>query len=333
MDVVFDDAKSPTVEHFAGGGSDAARGDVGDGFAGVVHGFENGEERFDGFGLAREFYRDFGNETERAFGTDEEAGEIVGAGVALFAADADDFAAGENEFEGGDVIGGDTAGEGVRTAGVFGDVAADSGRFLAGGVRREVEAGVFDGARDVEIYYARLNDGALIVEIEFENAIHTRENEHESAGAGECATGEAGASAAAEDGDVVLVCEADDFGNFGGGGREGDEIGASFFDGAVIFIEDEVFGAGEDAVMAQELLQCSDEGAMLLRIRRWWDAGHGVIRVAQMTGCGEMTWTYIGEKLSEWKCGRFARRKHLSGNGVYQDLSPILRNPLLESLQ
>ena len=130
-----------------------------------------------------------------------------------------------------------------------------------------------------------------------------------------------------------MIREADDFGNFGGGGRENDEIGAAFFDGAVIFVEDEVFGTGEDAVMAQELLQCANEGAMRLRIRRWWDAGHGVIRVAQMTGCGEMTWTYIGEKLSEWKCGRFARRKHLSGNGVYQDLSPTLRNPLLESLQ
>ena len=121
---------------------------------------------------------------------------------------------------------------------------------MAGGIGSEVKTGMFDGASDVEIYYAGLNDGALIVEIEFENAIHTRENEHESAGAGECATGEAGASAAAEDGDVVLVCEADYFGNFGGGGREGDEIGASFFDGAVIFIEDEVFGAGEDGVAA-----------------------------------------------------------------------------------
>src|SRR5262249_35579177 len=135
-------------------------------------GFENGEKRFDGFGLARELDGDFGDESQRAFGADEEAGEIVGAGVALLAADADDVSVGEDEFEGGDVIGGDAAGERMRAAGVFGDVAADGGGFLARWIRREVEAGVFDGAGDVEIYDARLDDGALIFEIEFEDAVH-----------------------------------------------------------------------------------------------------------------------------------------------------------------
>src|ERR1700722_2948562 len=86
VNVVFDDAEGPTVEHFAGGGGDAARGDVGDGFAGVCDGFENGEGGLDGFGLAGQFHGDFGDERERAFGADEKAGEVVGAGVALFAA-------------------------------------------------------------------------------------------------------------------------------------------------------------------------------------------------------------------------------------------------------
>ncbi len=131
VNVVLDDAERPAVEHFAGGGSDAASGDVGDAFGGVVHSFENGEKCFDGFGLAGQLDGDFGNESEGAFGADEEAGEIVGAGVALFAADANDFAVGEDEFEGGDVVGGDAVGERMRSAGVFGDVAADGGGFLA----------------------------------------------------------------------------------------------------------------------------------------------------------------------------------------------------------
>ena len=255
VNVVFDDAEGPTVEHFAGGGRDATGGDVGDGFAGVVHGFEYGEERFDGFGLAREFDGNFGDESESAFGADEEAGEIVGAGVALLAADADDFAAGEDEFQRGDVVGGDAIGERVRAAGVFSDVSADGGRFLTGGIGREVEAGVFDGACYVEIYDARLDDGALVVEIEFEDAIHAREDEHEAAGAGERPSGKPGASAATEDGNVVLVCEADDFGDFGSAGREDDEVGTAFFDGAVVFVEDEVFGAGEDGILAEKSLQ------------------------------------------------------------------------------
>jgi len=256
VNVIFDDAKRPAVEHFAGGGSDAARGDVGDGFAGVVHCFENGEERFDRFGLARQLDGDFGDESERAFGADEETGEIVGAGVALLAADADDFSVGrEDEFKSGDVIGGDAVRECVRAAGVFGDVAADGGGFLAGGIRCEVEASVFDSPGNVEVYDAGLDDSALIIEIEFENAIHAREDEHESAGTGERTAGEAGAGAATEDGHVVLGGEADNLGDFGGGAREGDEVGAPFFDGAVVFVEDEVFGTGEYGVFAEKFLQ------------------------------------------------------------------------------
>lgn len=48
---------------------------------------------------------------------------------------------------------------------------------------------MFDGASDVEIDYAGLDDGALIFEIEFEDAIHAGEDEHEAAAAGERATG------------------------------------------------------------------------------------------------------------------------------------------------
>ena len=169
----------------------------------------------------------------------------------MLAADADDLAAGQDEFESGDVIGGDAAGEGVRAACIFGDVAADGGGFLAGGIGSEVEAGVFDGAGDVEIDDTGLDDGALIFEIEFEDAVHAGEDEHESAGAGERAAREAGAGAAAEDGDVVLIGQADDLGDFGSRRREDDEIGAAFFDGAVVFVEDEVFGEREDGGFAE----------------------------------------------------------------------------------
>jgi hypothetical protein len=298
MDVVLDDAECPAVEHFASGGSDAARGDVGDGFGGVVYRFEYGEQRFDRFGFASQLDGDFGDESERAFGADEEAGEVVGAGVALLAADAYDFSAGgEDEFESGDVIGGDAIGECVRAAGVFGDVAADGGGFLAGGIGCEVEAGVFDGAGDVEIYDAGLNDGALVFEVEFKDAIHPREHEHEAAGTGERAAGEAGACTAAEDRDVVLVGEADNLRDLGGGRREGDEVGAAFFDGAVVFVEDEVFGAGEDGVVTEKFLERASEVAVGFRVWRCRDAWHGGIRLAQMERSGEMTWTYLEEEL------------------------------------
>ena len=75
--VCFDRAYGPAVEHLAGGGCDAARGDVHDGFGGVVHCVENRQQRFHRFRKARKLHGDFRDQRERAFGTDEKAGEIV----------------------------------------------------------------------------------------------------------------------------------------------------------------------------------------------------------------------------------------------------------------
>ena len=139
---------------------------------------------------------------------------------------------------------------------------------------------MFDGAGDVVIYDARLDDGALIFEVEFEDAIHAGEDEHESAGAGKRATGEAGAGAAAEDGDVVLRGEADNLGDFGGRRGEDDDVGTAFFDGAVVLVEADVFGEGENGGIAEEFL----EGAGEVAERILWDGGHDGIRLAQMGG-------------------------------------------------
>src|SRR5256884_985286 len=73
---VFDDTECPAIEHFANRGNDGARGNVHDGFGGVVDGIEDREERFDGFGLAGELHGDFGDERQRAFRTDQDAGQV-----------------------------------------------------------------------------------------------------------------------------------------------------------------------------------------------------------------------------------------------------------------
>src|SRR4029077_2735127 len=98
MDVVLDGAQRPTIEHLASGGSNGAGGDVGNGFSSVVNRIKNCEQRFHGFRLARKFYGDFGDESERAFRADEKTSEVIARRVTVFAADADDFAVGKNEF-------------------------------------------------------------------------------------------------------------------------------------------------------------------------------------------------------------------------------------------
>ena len=87
----------------------------------------------------------------------------------------------------------------------------------------------------------------------------------------------------------------DDLGDFGGGGGESDEVGATFFYGAVVFVEDKVFGAGEDRWVAEKFFEGADEVA---RGRVCRVVGHGGIRLAQMGRGWEMTRGYIEEELS-----------------------------------
>jgi hypothetical protein len=166
VNVGFDGAERPAIEHFARRGSDATRGDVDDGFGGVVESFKNSQKSLYGFGKAREFYGDFGDERESAFGADEKSQEIVAGGVERGAADADEFAGGKHGFESQSVIGGDAVSQGVRAAGIFRNIATDGAGFLAGRIGREVQAGVRDGGAEIGIDYSGLDGGALIVDVD-----------------------------------------------------------------------------------------------------------------------------------------------------------------------
>jgi len=87
-----------------------------------------------------------------------------------------------------------------------------------------------------------LDDGALIFDVEFENAIHAREDEHHAAGACERAAGKSRAGAATDDGDVILCRELCDARNVFGGMGENDEVRTAFFDGAVVLIKKKILG-------------------------------------------------------------------------------------------
>lgn len=213
---ILDNSKSPAVEHFASRGSDGSGGDIDDRFRGVIDGIENGEKRPNGFRLAGKLYGDFGNEGKCAFGANEKGSEIVAPRVAVLAADSDDFAIRENEFEGGDVIAGDAVRKGVWAAGIFCDVAADCAGFLARRIRSEVQSVRFGRESEVKIDDAGLDNRAVIFSVKSENAIHARKNDHHAAGARERATGEPGPGTAADDGNVMLPGKLDDARNMFG---------------------------------------------------------------------------------------------------------------------
>ena len=72
------------------------------------------------------------------------------------------------------MISGDAVGQGVRPAGIIGDIAADGAGGLAAGIRRVEEAVFGDGFGDIEIDHAGFDNGDAVLQIDFQNAIQTR---------------------------------------------------------------------------------------------------------------------------------------------------------------
>lgn len=171
------------------------------------------------------------------------------------AANADDFAVGENEFESHDVICGHAVGQSVRATGVFRDVATDGAGLLAGRVGREVEAVRCGGQAKIEVDDAGLDDRALIPRVDGEDAVHARKNDHHPAGAGECSAGKTSTSPATHDGNVVFRGESGDLRDLLRGGRKDDDVGAAFLDRSVVFVEHDIFGLKKNARRAEQFFE------------------------------------------------------------------------------
>ena len=156
------------------------------------------------------------------------------------------------------MVDGDAVGQRVRTTGIFGDVAADGAGFLAGRIGSKIETSVFDGASDIEIHHAGLDNGAGIFEIELQDAVHPREHDHDAAAARERAARETCSRAAADNGHVVFRCELDDARDVFRGVREYDQVRARFFDRAVVLVEDEILDLMEDIRRAEQGIQFAE---------------------------------------------------------------------------
>jgi len=169
------------------------------------------------------------------------------------------FAVGQDQAESGDVIGGDSVSEGMRAPGIFRNVAADGAGFLTGGIGSEVKAVRFDGAGKVRVDQTGLDGSTLIFEVDFQDAVHAREGDHDAAGAGKGASGKAGACATTDDGSVAVGSEFDDTGDLFRGGGKNDRFGPAFFHRSVIFVKEQVLGSVQDSVVANEPLKFASE--------------------------------------------------------------------------
>ena len=81
------------------------------------------------------------------------------------------------------MIGGHTVGQSVRPAGIFRNISANGAGTLAGRIGRVEIAARLDCECDIQVHDARLQHGALVFEIDFEDAIHASECDGDAAGA------------------------------------------------------------------------------------------------------------------------------------------------------
>ena len=130
----FHHAQHHPIEHFHSHRRDGARGDFGHRASGVLVGFVYRQSGLDGFRLAHQARGYPRDQRHGALRPGQQARQIVSRQVELGAAGLHHRAIGQHHFEPQHVVGGDPVRQGVRSAGVFGDVAADGAGALAGRV-------------------------------------------------------------------------------------------------------------------------------------------------------------------------------------------------------
>ena len=137
----------------------------------------------DGFRCGQQFQGGFGDEGKRAFGADQQAGEVV-AGDALggAAAGADFLAAAGDGAQSQYEIAGDAVFDGPRATRVHGEIATDAAIGTAAGIGRIKQAGITCDAIDIFGDHARLDDDEPVVGIEFEYASHAFKADDDTAG-------------------------------------------------------------------------------------------------------------------------------------------------------
>ena len=206
--------------------------------------------------------RDARRDPERALRADDHAEEVGPVRVERLAAELDDLAVGQDERQAGDVMRREAVLQAVRAARVLGDVAADRADLLARRVGRVEEAVGGDGARDVEVRDARLDDDALAREVDLEDPVHARERDDDASGDRRRAAREPGARAARDERHALAVAGAEHGLHVLGRAGEDDELGNRAVPGQpVALVDAELLRLGDDVLGAERACSSSTSEA------------------------------------------------------------------------
>jgi hypothetical protein len=182
---------------------------------------ERRQQRLDGLRQPRQPYGDLGGDAERALRAYERAEQVIAGPLG----DLDDLSVGRDDLTGQHVVDREAVLQAVRPAGVLRDVAPDGADLLAGRVGRVVVAAGPYRLGDVQVDHARLDDGALVVDVDLQDAAHAGSDDQYAVGAGERTPGQPGTRAARDVRDAFGGAGPDDLGDLLGPVRQDHDPG------------------------------------------------------------------------------------------------------------
>jgi hypothetical protein len=159
---------------------------------------------------------EFGDDAERAFGADQQTGQVVaGGGFLGAAAGADDAAVGQHDGHGHDVLAHRAVAHGVGAGGARGGHAAERG--IGAGVDGEEQAGALEGFVELLARDAGLDGGVEVFGVDGGDLVQAGNIEADAAAHGQQVAFNGAAGAVGDDGHLVLMAQTDGFGDFSGG--------------------------------------------------------------------------------------------------------------------
>src|SRR5256714_13460334 len=125
-------------------------------------------------------HNDFGNNTQRSLGTDEQACEIIAWSILCPVANLHNVAFRSNDFQSQHVVGCNTINKCVRATCVFANIASDSTGTLAAWIGHVIVSLWVQCITEVEIDESRLHNGAQVIVIDLEDTIHASKNDNDT---------------------------------------------------------------------------------------------------------------------------------------------------------
>ncbi len=185
-------------------------GDGADGVSGMDGGVEGADDgrgwRWEG----AEADGDLGDEGEGAFGAGEQSDEVVsGDAFCRLAADRGVLSRSGDDVEGEHVVPGDAVLDAAQSSGVGGNVAPEGGPGGASGIRWIPQSFGGAGGAEVVVDDSGFDDGIAFERVDLLDTVHLLEADDDCTLDSVRRSGQAGARASGDDGNVMVVAGAD----------------------------------------------------------------------------------------------------------------------------